>query len=368
MSELMSELMKVEFGRKGPMVTKLGFGGIPIQTVSRAEAVKVVRYAYEKGIRFFDTARAYTTSEECIGEALRDVRNEVFIATKSGSRDLTVIKQDFEKSLTNLRTDRVDLFMFHNIMNEDALNKILADNGPYMYLKEEQKAGRVGLIGFSSHSADAALIAAQKGLFASVEFPFNYLEDQCLARLLPLTRDSGMGFIVMKPFAGGELSSASAALKWLYVKNVDVIIPGMMSCDQVDAAISAAKAVEPLLRKTYALRDVLDIVAPPLSPGEQAAIEHDRETLSRRFCRRCQYCLPCPNGISVNGVISMEQLFNRSGWHKVGEQQIATLKKALECTSCGTCEARCPYELLLASLVKPTAEQLLRKIEEMRRA
>lgn len=361
-----NELLKVKFGRNGPLVTKLGFGGIPIQSVSHGEAVKVVRYAYEKGIRFFDTARAYTTSEERIGEALADVRDQVFIATKSVARDRAGVQSDFEKSLNNLRTNYVDLFMFHNVMSKDQLDQILSEDGPYAFVKEQQQKGRIRLIGFSSHSVDTAILACKTGLFWSVEFPFNYLETQCLKELLPLTRQTGMGFIVMKPYAGGALSNARTALKWLYAKNVDVVIPGMMSCEQVDEAVEAVLQVEPLLTESgYDTTDI-DLLEPPLSESERADIQKDIETLTKRFCRRCQYCLPCPNGIAVNAVVSAELVFNRTGWHRISDAQVEMLKKALSCVECGVCESRCPYQLPLTSLVKPMAQDLLARIERIR--
>ena len=360
------DLFKVKFGRKGPLVTKLGFGGIPVQTVSQDEAARIVRHAFEQGIRFFDTARAYTTSEGCIGKALEDVRDQVVIATKSVARDREKIAGDFETSLQNLRTHYVDLFMFHNIANPAALRQILED-GAYDHISQEQMAGRIGLVGFSSHNVDTSIEACRTGKFSFVEFPFNYLETQCMPGLLPLCRAMDMGFIVMKPFAGGALENAGAAVKWLLCKDVDVIIPGMKSTVQVDEVVAASRAVEPLLQGVEHGKGPVELVTPPLSDAELQAIGNDIATLSKKFCRRCQYCLPCPNGIPVNFVVSAEFLFRRSGWPKPGSESIAGLKKALECEACGICEARCPYELPLATLIKPTAERLLAVIEEKAR-
>ncbi|MDP2857262.1 MAG: aldo/keto reductase [Bacillota bacterium] len=361
-----SGLLKVRFGRHGPMVTKLGFGGIPIQTVSQDEAVKIVRHAFEQGIRFFDTARGYTTSEGCVGRALEDVRDQVVIATKSGAKERDRIGQDLETSLRNLRTCRVDLFMFHGVANPEALKKILED-GAYDHIKEQQEDGRIGLVGFSSHNVDVAIEACKTGKFSFVEFPLNYLETQSVPGLLPLCRTLGMGFIVMKPFAGGALGNARAAIKWLLSKDVDVVIPGVMSTAQVDEIVAASKVVEPLLRSVEHGRGPVDLIEPPLDASERQAIQDDIATLSKKFCRRCQYCLPCPNGIPVNFVVSAELLFRRRGWPKPGSESIADLKKALECEACGICEARCPYELPLATLIKPTAERLLAMIEEKAR-
>jgi predicted aldo/keto reductase-like oxidoreductase len=356
-------LYKVRFGRSGPLVTKLGFGGIPIQTVSEEEATRVVRHAFERGIRFFDTARAYTTSEGCIGRALEDVRDQVVLATKSGAKERDRVTRDFEQSLQNLRTGRVDLFMFHNIASPQALKRILED-GAYDHIKQQQEAGRIGLVGFSSHNVDTAIEAGRTGRFSFVEFPFNYLETQSVPGLLPLCRTLGMGFIVMKPFAGGALSDARAAMKWLLSKDVDVVIPGMMSTVQVDEIVDAAKPVEPLLQGAEHGRGPVDLIEPPLDASEWETVRNDIASLARTFCRRCQYCLPCPNGIAVNAVVSAELLFRRRGWPEPRSQSAMELRKALECEACGICEARCPYELPLATLVKSTAGRLLTMIEE----
>lgn len=355
-------MFKLRFGRRGPLVTKLGFGGIPIQTVSLDEATRIVRHAFDRGIRFFDTARAYTTSEGCMGKALEDVRDQVVIATKSVARDPEKITRDLEISLGNLRTDHVELFMFHNIANPAALKQIL-EGGAYDHIAEQQKAGRIGLTGFSSHNVDTAMEACRTGKFSFVEFPFNYLETQCMPGLLPLCRAMGMGFIVMKPFAGGALEDAGAPVKWLLSKDVDVIIPGAKSIAHVDQVVAASREVEPLLRGVEHGKGPVELFEPPLSDREVETIKNDIATLSKKFCRRCQYCLPCPNGIPVNYVVSAEFLFRRSGWPKPDSESAAGLRKALECEACGVCEARCPYELPLASLIKPTAERLLAEIE-----
>ncbi len=359
--------MKVRFGKDGPLVTRLGFGGIPIQTIPYEDAVEVVRYAYERGIRLFDTARGYTTSERIIGEALAGVREDVFIATKSGAKTVEKISEHFQQSLDNLGTDYVDLFMFHNIMTEDDLHKILAPGGPFDYMKQQQKLGRARIVGFSSHSVETSVLAVGKRVFASVQFPFNYLETQCVKRLLPDALEAGMGFMVMKPFAGGALSSASAALKWVCSQNISTVIPGMMSKHEIDTAVESALLVEAELGQVEPSTDV-QLIEPPLTDEERLAMRQDITELSQNFCRRCQYCLPCPNGIPVNFIVSGELFFKRAGWHRADQAQVERIKKGLECVECGVCEARCPYLLPLSTMVRPMAERLLDKISQLKQA
>jgi aryl-alcohol dehydrogenase-like predicted oxidoreductase len=340
-------LPQVRFGRSGPYVTKLGFGGIPIQQLPEGLAVRLVRAAYDAGMRFFDTAHGYTNSEERIGKALAGVTDQVFLVTKSPARDAATLEEHFTTSLKRMQVERVDLFLFHNVSRPDHQKAIL-EGGLLEQMRRHQAAGRVGMIGVSSHQAKAAADCVRTGEFAALEFPYNYLEDQAEPELLPLCREHGIGFIAMKPLAGGALSSAAAAIKWLMRQPEVVAIPGLMAMAQLDEVIAAAAGS-------------LDLTA-----AELAAIERDRRELRNAFCRRCGYCLPCPQGIAVNTVISAELFLNRSGWSRADQRYLDMLDKAAQdCLECGICQARCPYELPLASMVRPTAERLARRVREV---
>ncbi len=340
-----SVLPLVRFGAHGPVVTKLGFGGIPIQQLPTDEAVAVVRACYDAGVRLFDTARGYTNSEERIGAALKGVRDEVFIVTKSPAKDLDSLRNHFETSLRNLGMDYVDLFLFHNVSNPDHLRAVL-DGGLLGWMREQQAAGKARMIGISSHNAAVAADCLRTGEFAALEFPYNYLEDQAEPELLPLCRERGYGFLAMKPLAGGALSNGRAAIKWVLRRPDVVVIPGLMSLHQVNEAIAAAADLD-------------------LTAEETAAIERDRKELSGSFCRRCGYCLPCPQGIPVNTIVSAELFLNRAGWHRADAKYLKMLDDAVaDCLECGECEARCPYNLPLASMVKTTAARIAAKIRE----
>jgi len=348
---LSAQLERVRFGPDGPEVPRLGFGAIPIQAIPEAAAVDVVAYAFERGIRFFDTARAYTTSEERLARALRGVREQVFIVTKSAARNREELARDLECSLTNLGTDYLDLFLFHGINREDELCRVL--EGPLDLLRERQREGQVRLIGLSSHASEVATRAVRSGEFAAVEFPFNYLELQCLEDLLPTARERGIPFIAMKPLAGGVLSSPEAAIKWLACRPVEVIIPGLRSREEVDRAVAAFLAAQQAGEQA-------------LTSEEREAIERDRAELDRRFCRRCGYCLPCPQDIPINFVLAVEQFCHRSGWARLDRRHLELVRKGLACDGCGTCETRCPFGLPLPEMVRPTAEVFLAEARRLR--
>jgi hypothetical protein len=338
-SVLPAALPLVTFGPAGTLVTKLGFGGIPIQQLPDDEAIAVVRACFAAGVRVFDTARGYTNSEGRIGIALKGLRDQVFLVTKSPAKDLATLQSHFTTSLSNLQTDYVDLFLFHNVSRPDHLRAIL-DDGLLAWMRAQQAAGRTRLIGISSHNADVAAECLRTGEFAALEFPYNYLEDQAEPELLPLCRERSIGFLCMKPLAGGALSNGRAAIKWAIQQPDVVVIPGLMSLHQVNEAVQSA----------------LD---PRLTADELAAIDRDRRELSGTFCRRCGYCLPCPQGIQVNSIVSAELFLNRTGWHRADAKYLQMLDDAVaNCIECGECESRCPYNLPLASLVKQTAARV----------
>jgi len=332
------------FGRRGPVTTKLGFGGIPIQQIPEADAVAVVRKCYDAGIRLFDTAYGYTNSEERIGKALGAVRDEVVVVTKSPARDLETLRTHFETSLKRTGFERFDVFLFHNVVSHDHLNAILGAGNLLAWMRKQQEAGRVGLIGISSHRAETAVDCLRTGEFEAVEFPLNYLEDQALPELLPLARETGTAFLAMKPLAGGALSNGRAAIKWALAQPDVFVIPGLMTLEQVDEAIAAA-------------------AEPGLTSDEEAAIERDRKELSGTFCRRCGYCLPCPQGIEINTVVSSELFLNRAGWQRANERYLQMLEHAAtHCEQCGECEARCPYNLPLTELVSATGRRMADRV------
>lgn len=336
---------KVRLGRTNMMVTRLGFGGIPVQTVDREQAVETVRHCYARGINFYDTAQAYTTSESIVGEALEGVRDKVFIATKSGGRDVETVEKHLNNSLENLRTDYVDLYQLHNIVGDDTLAKALEPGGILDYVREQQQRGRIKHIGITSHRLDTILKALRTNHFATIQFPFNYIENDAAQELFPLARQMDVGIIVMKPIAGGVMPNPAASIRWIASQVTDVIIPGVENTSLVDENISSIEA--------------------PLTEEDVVSLESIAKELGPVFCRRCGYCLPCPNGIPVNFISSAEIFFRRSGWHKLNSNHVEGFRKGVNCAQCGLCEQRCPYNLPLTRLVPEYSKRLLLRAEEL---
>ncbi len=329
---------KIRLGRTGMMVSKLGFGGIPIQRVSEDEAVAVVRRCLELGITFIDTANAYTTSEERIGRAIRGQRERPFVATKTGHREREGVERHLKLSLEHLGTDTIDLYQFHGVSDSKSLDMVLDPRGPMAVVKEAQKAGRVKHIGITSHSMDIAKEAMKTDQFETIMFPFNFITCEPADELLPLTREHDVGFIAMKPLAGGLLDNVTIAFKYLFQFPDIVPIPG--------------------IEKTHEIEEIVQVLAGPreMTEAEKRDMERLREELGTRFCRRCEYCQPCPEGIRISTVMNIRSFAKRMPPERIFSGMLAeAMEQAANCTECGECEERCPYNLPIREMV---AEQV----------
>ncbi len=327
--------MKYEIlGKTGLKVSKIGFGGIPIQQLDQNNANNLIEKALEYGVNFIDTARGYTISESLIGSALAGARGKVFIATKSMAREKDGLKKDIEISLGNLRTDYIDLYQFHNIPNLQELEKVIAPGGALEAFTEYMKSGAIKHIGLSSHSIDVIKKAVEYDIFETLQYPFNAVETQGLDAFRT-AHERNMGVIAMKPLAGGAIMNKKAALKFiLQNEHVTCAIPGMSSVDQLKENVEAMEEM-------------------PLSGAEREALSKEASELGERFCRRCGYCKPCPRGIDIPVVFILESYcrrYNLADW--ANERYKAMPAKASACEKCGLCETRCPYGLPIRDMLE----------------
>ena len=325
---------KIRLGKTDLMVTRLGFGGIPIQRLSEEDAVAVVRRCLELGITFLDTANAYTTSEERIGKAIKGKREELIIATKSGGRDRETVEKHLNLSLEHLQTDYIDLYQFHGVSTPEHLKIVMDPDGPRAAVEDAKKAGKIRHIGITSHSMDIAKEAVKTGQFETLMFPFNFITTEPAEDLLPLCREHDVGFIDMKPMGGGMLDNATVAFKYLLQFPDIVYIPG--------------------IEHLWEIEEIAGIVqgSSQMTPEEEAEIQRLRDELGTRFCRRCDYCQPCTQEIPISLVMNSAGFAKRlppqrmfSGWIAEGMERAAT------CTECGDCEERCPYELPIREII-----------------
>lgn len=323
----------VILGRSGLAVSQVGFGGIPIIPLAMEKAVEVVRHCYARGITFFDTANMYGNSEKMIGMALEKVRDKVVLATKTTRRDEKGAEEHIAWSLANLRTDVIDLYQFHNVSTEKDLDKILAPDGAMQAVQAAVAAGRIKQVGVISHKIDTAVKACRTGLFATLQFPFNFIEVEPLETLFQVAREQNMGIIAMKPLGGGLLDSAALCFKFLQQHPDVVPIPGISRPEEMD--------------------EILDLYRSPapFTPEEKARLEQIRDELGQKFCHRCGYCLPCEQGIAIPEVLMFRSTIKRIPPVVAAKLAGAAMAAVENCSRCGECMQRCPYDLNIPDLL-----------------
>ncbi|MFA5524280.1 MAG: aldo/keto reductase [Tissierellales bacterium] len=329
-------------GKTNLKVSVIGFGGIPIQKLDKERATDLLKELSNQGINFIDTARGYTISEELIGYGLERVGRDKFIlATKSMVRDYEGMKKEIEMSLSNLRTDCIDLYQLHNVRTEVDYNKVLGEDGALKALSEAKAEGKIKHIGITSHDIDTLDKAIETGYFETIQFPYNPVERQA-EELFNKANKLGIGIIVMKPLAGGAMINAELSLRFILENsNISVAIPGMDSIEQIEKNAKVGNEY----RK--------------LSDGEREIILAEAKELGTEFCRRCGYCAPCPQGIDIPAQFLMEGYYSRynlKDWAK--ERYAGFTKKASECIECGKCETKCPYDLPIRKMLKKVVKTL----------
>jgi len=324
----------IKFGNTSLNISELGFGGIPIIRLNKVSAVKLVRRAYERGITFYDTANAYRDSEEKIGCAFQGMREKVVIATKTLRRDAQGATQQLENSLRMLKTDFIDLYQLHQIAQEKDLNAVIAPGGALEAVFKARKEGKVRFIGVTSHNLSMALNLVKTDLFSSIQFPFNFIEEVAKDELHAIAKERGLGILAMKPFAGGMIDNADIAFKFLRQYPDVVPIPGFDSVDGVDEIISFYERPNVVTEQDWQL------------------MEKYRTELGKHFCRRCEYCQPCPNGVMITIAMGYKILASRMSPVVSVDFARAAMESVKLCDECGTCLERCPYELPIQEMLK----------------
>ena len=327
-----------ELGNTGLQVSVMGFGGIPIQRIDAEGTKPLIRRLMEAGVNYIDTARGYTVSEEYLGEALEGIRQNFILATKSMARDKEGMAKDIDISLKNLRTDYIELYQVHN-PNAAQLDQVMAPGGALEALMEARQAGKIRHIGITLHALDLFEKALELPWVETIMFPYNIVETQAV-ELVKKCGEKNIGFIAMKPLAGGAIEDGRLAMRYVCNDpNVTVVIPGMAAMEEVEQNLAAANDES------------------PLSAEELAAMEQVRKELGTNFCRRCNYCQPCTAGVNISGAFLFEGYYNRYGlqdWAK--GRYLAMPKTASDCVDCGLCEERCPYHLPIREMLKNVAK------------
>lgn len=329
-------MKQITLGTTGITVPQNAFGALPIQRVDFETAKTILLRAYEGGMRFFDTARAYSDSEEKLGYALSDLRENIYIATKTAAKTPEDFKAHLETSLKLLKTDYIDIYQFHMV---DTCWRPGDGSGMYECMLEAKKQGKIRHIGVTAHKLDVAKECIESGLYETLQFPLSYLSSEKDLELVRMCREQNMGFIAMKALAGGLISNSKAAFS--YMAQFDHVLPiwGIQRMTELEEWLSYMEN------------------PPVMDEKLRQFIEDEKTELIGDFCRGCGYCLPCPAGIPINNCARMSLMVRRApsaAW--LNETWQENMKKIENCLECGQCSSRCPYELDTPNLLKKNYE------------
>ena len=335
---MVEKLKTIDLGRSGLKVTEVGCGGIPIMRIGLEEAKVILRQCFQLGIRFFDTAHVYNDSEEKMGLALEPFRDEVVLATKVWAKDAAGAAKELAMSFDRLRTKRIDLIQCHNVSNQPDLDKVMGPGGSYEMLAKAKAEGKVGAIGFSSHNPDIAVKAIRTGKFATLQFPFNFIENDPEEKVFPAARQRGMGIIAMKPLGGGLLDRADLCFRFLQQYPDVVPIPGIQSMEEIDEIVGYYQGRR------------------PLGQDDREQMQGIRNELGGRFCHRCEYCMPCEQGVQIPKVLLIKSQVRRFSPRQlalIAKEAVASVEK---CVDCSECVEKCPYSLPVPDMLNENAE------------
>jgi len=368
-------VQKRRLGRTGLQVSCIGFGGIPIISASRNEAERIVRHAFERGVNYFDTARAYGDSEEKIGAVLKDVRDEVIIATKVLQRTKRdAARAGLKQSLKNLQTDRIDLVQLHSVDTEDVLEKVTGPNGALQALREAKAQGRIDHMGITGHNPHVLMKAIATKEFDTVLVPLNVVTRSATDRLISLANELDVGIVIMKAMGGCErpleypqrdgqflgkperdwpdasefiahfgkegIDRARHSLRFVLAHDIDTVIPGFRSTEEVDHALQVGDGfVE-------------------LTTEEKSAYRFG-ELPPEPFCRECGACMPCPDDVDIPTILRWGTYYSFYDVKRWTKEQYPKLRTRVDsCTECGECEKKCPYDLPVINLLRAAEKTL----------
>lgn len=329
-------MQMVTLGKTGLTVSKNGFGALPIQRISKKDAVYLLQKAFYNGIHYFDTARMYTDSEEKMGAAFSYTRDKIIISTKTGAQNAEGFWKDLETSLRELQTDYIDIYQFHN---PAFCPKPGDESGLYDAIVEAKKQGKIRHIGITNHRLSVAKEAIESGLYETMQFPFSYLAGEPEMEIVDMCRKENMGFIAMKGLSGGLITNS--ALAYAYMAQFEHVAPiwGVQRENELDEFLSYNEN------------------PPAMTAERETEIARERQELAGDFCRGCGYCMPCPVGIEINNSARMSLLLRRSPKEGYLEKEWQEkMKKIEDCLHCGKCKSKCPYGLDTPALLAKNYE------------
>lgn len=329
-------------GRTELEVFNLGLGGIPIQKISLEEANAVIDASLAGGINLTDSSEVYGSSEERLSRFLAEDRDNRVIATKSTKLTAEGMAAAIEQSLRRLQVDYIDIYQIHNIMSDEALDQTFAPGGAMEALRAAKDAGKIGFIGITGHRASVLVKALKTNEFDTVQFPFNAIHREAEDELIPLAKEMDIGILAMKPVCGGMLDTPSLGIRYCLMSEADVVLCGMKNTAEVAENIATVRGYK------------------PLTDDEEEQLHAEGSQWGELYCRRCDYCQPCPHGVRIPKILWLANYHNRYGAHDpwTEAEYEALAIKAEDCSECGECEEVCPYELPIRDMLKEAHREL----------
>jgi len=329
-------------GKTNLDVYPLGLGGIPFQNLSWEESAEVISASIDGGINFAETAAGYGDSEEKLSLTLKHGRDKFVIASKSPDRSKEGMRSAIDQSLLRLQTDYIDIYQVHNLMTKDSYQRVIAPGGALEALTEARDAGKIRFIGISSHRPSLLVDVLKTGQFETVQVPLNPGHCEAREQLIPMARDMDIGIIAMKPIAGGAIDTPSLGIRYSLGSDANVVLVGMKNAAEVRANLETVEGFK------------------PLSEEEEEQLLTEVSQWGDNFCRRCEYCQPCPHGVEIPKLLWMSNFYKRFGAHDPWPvEEYASLEiTAADCQECGECEEKCPYELPIRDMLKEVDREL----------
>jgi predicted aldo/keto reductase-like oxidoreductase len=339
-------------GSTGHDVAPIGLGAAQLGSSEYEHAKEVVFSSLDLGVNYFDTARGYWDSEIKLGKALKGERANVVVSSKTTGKTKEEAANHINESLDRLQTDYIDNYHLHALSDLDDVDVRLG--GPLEALVEAREAGKIRNIGITGHTFPSILVAALKRFdFDTLLVPLNIVEREPLSELIPLAIEKNVGITIMKPVATGLLP-APLALKWLMNQPIAVAVPGATTVAEIEQNVSIGQ---------------LDDYT--LTSQEEAEVAKWALDLATDRCRICMECLPCPSNIEIPGTLGTDVLYNHyrsmgpaqfgefpweqsrvEGERERREDLIEKISDHAACDSCMQCEARCPYDLPIVSMLR----------------
>jgi predicted aldo/keto reductase-like oxidoreductase len=335
-------------GKTGMMVSEIGMGCLPIMRLSFSEAEYLLKYAFDKGINFYETGQTYLTSEEKIGKAFLGMREKVIIATKSMKRDEKGVSESIDQSLHLLKSDYIDLFQFHQVSQDEYWERIIGPRGALEPVLRAKKQGKIRHLGVSTHNINMGIKLIKTGLFDTIQFALNFMERDALTELTPMCEKMNVGMISMKPFAGGIIDDGRLAFSFLRQFLSVIPLAGFDKVEQIDEVI-----------------DFINSNRKVVTNFEITRMQTYREQFGKEFCRRCEYCEPCPNGVRISTCMQWPIICKRMGNEIAVELTYKAMDTIMQCIDCGKCSVQCPYNLPIQKLLQNYYSDYICKKKEM---